>query len=169
MKTKFFTEREVKQKLKKRERTAYSAGFKRGVDATYGCFSDMLTMLLGDKYGLNTEQLKEIEERICRLSENIVEGRISLDEVREAREEDYGGKGYGYRITPSMVLKLAEDGQYQVDENAVIRIAENNFIVFRRWPDDKEAPEDFEKYANCKDFESAMMAAHTQVRTIWQE
>lgn len=67
---------------------SYNAGIKTGLRLSLDTVMDIVTLKLQDKHGFTVEQLKELESEVNADFNAVCSGRVSLDEIAEAKREE---------------------------------------------------------------------------------
>lgn len=69
---------------------AYRKGFKDGVSHCLDDVMAAITITLQDKHGWDKEQLLTLEKQVNELFDNVVDKRVSFDEIVEAKQDEIG-------------------------------------------------------------------------------
>ena len=66
------------------------AAWEKGVVAGVGYASAMFMNVLLDKFSVTSDQIQEIWREMGQLSESVLEGRVSIPDIKHMLKEEYG-------------------------------------------------------------------------------
>lgn len=71
---------------------AFEQGKKEGIRLSLDAILSTVTLKLQDKHGMDKEELNRLESEVNADFEAVLAGRITLDEIIEAKKEEIGNE-----------------------------------------------------------------------------
>ncbi|HVI42546.1 MAG TPA: hypothetical protein VM577_17975 [Anaerovoracaceae bacterium] len=71
---------------------SYRQGKQAGIRLSLDAILSVVTLKLQDKHGMGAEELKRLEQEVNADFEDVLEDRVSLDEIIEAKEVELDGR-----------------------------------------------------------------------------